>query len=172
MGQDVPMDLRTEFRYDADPATVFAMLIDESFLARKAEATGAVRHEASVVHDGDRVTVRLLRVMPPDVPDFIRRFVGDTIELDQVEVWEAATAGGSRTGSIRIGMSGTPVTLTGGMTLRPSGGSATATVDGKIKASVPLVGGRIEKAVHDALVHAARIEEQVGQAWLAGERSH
>lgn len=165
------MDLRTELHYDADPVTVFAMLTDEGFLARKAEATGAVRHEASVARDGDRVTVRLLRVLPPEVPDFVRRFVGDTIDLDQVDVWEAAAPDGSRTGSLRIDMAGAPVTLTGGMTLVRSGNGSAATVDGKIKASVPLVGGRIEKAVHDALVQAARIEEKAGRAWLAGERA-
>lgn len=171
MGQDVPMDLRTDLRYDADPVTVFAMLTDEAFLARKAEATGAVRHRASVTRDGDRVTVRLLRVMPPEVPDFVRRLVGDTIDLDQVDVWEPAARDGSRTGSIRIGMAGAPVTLTGGMSLVPAGSGSAATVDGRIKASVPLVGGKIERAVHDALVRAVRIEERVGRAWLAGERS-
>jgi Protein of unknown function (DUF2505) len=165
------MDLRSELHYDADPATVFTMLTDQAFLARKAEATGAVRHEASVSRHGDRVTVRLLRVLPPEVPDFVRRFVGDTIDLDQVDVWEPAASDGSRTGSIRIMMAGAPVTLTGGMSLVPSGVGTATSIDGRVKASVPLVGGKIERAVHDALVKAARIEEQVGRAWLAGERS-
>ncbi|MGH8823488.1 MAG: DUF2505 domain-containing protein [Jiangellaceae bacterium] len=165
------MDLRTELRFDTDPVTVFAMFTDQAYLARKAEATGAVRHEASVARAGDRVTVRLLRVMPPDVPDLLRRFVGETIDLDQTDVWEPASADGSRTGSIHIDMGGAPVNLTGGMTLIGTAGGAAATVDAKVKASIPLVGGRIEKAVHDAVVHAARIEEQVGRAWLAGDRS-
>ncbi len=165
------MDLRTELRFDTDPATVFAMFTDEAYLARKAEATGAVRHEASVTNDGDRVTVRLLRVMPPDVPDFLRRFVGETIDLDQRDVWEAASPDGSRSGSIRIDLGGAPVNLTGGMTLVGSATGTVTTVDATVKASIPLVGGRIEKAVHDAVVHAARIEEQVGRSWLAGDRS-
>lgn len=164
------MDLRTELHFDADPATVFAMLTDEAYLARKAEATGAVRHDVSVQRDGDRVTVRLLRVMPPEVPDVVRRFVGDTIDLDQTDVWEPAAANGSRTGSIRIGMGGAPVSLAGGMTLVPSAAGSTATIDAKVKASIPLLGGKIEKAVHDAVVQAARVEERVGRAWLGGGR--
>jgi hypothetical protein len=151
MGEDVPMDLRTDLRYDADPVTVFAMLTDEAFLARKAHATGAVRHRASVTRDGDRVTVRLLRVMPPEVPDFVRRLVGETIDLDQVDIWEPAARDGSRTGSIRIVMAGAPVTLTGGMSLVGAGSSSAAT--------------------DDALVRAVRVEESVGRAWLAEERS-
>ena len=165
------MDLRTQLRFDTDPVTVFAMFTDEAYLARKAGATGAVRHEASVTRLGDHVTVRLLRVMPPDVPDLLRSFVGETIDLDQTDVWQPASSDGSRTGSIRIEMGGAPVQLTGGMTLVGTAAATAATIDARVKASIPLVGGRIEKAVHDAVVHAARIEEQVGRAWLAGDRS-
>jgi uncharacterized protein YndB with AHSA1/START domain len=164
------MDLRTEQRYDADPSTVFAMLTDEAFLALKAEATGALRHEGSVDRDGDRVTVRLLRVMPPDVPDFVRRFVGDTINLDQTDTWEPAATNGSRTGSIRITMGGAPVQLTGDMRLTPTETGSQTSIDAEIKAAIPLFGGKIEKAVHDALVQAVRIEENVGREWLDGHR--
>jgi Protein of unknown function (DUF2505) len=164
------MDLRTEQRYDADPSTVFAMLTDEAFLALKAQATGALRHEGSVDRDGDRVTVRLLRVMPPDVPDLVRRFVGDTINLDQTDIWEPAATDGSRTGSIRITMGGAPVQLTGGMRLTRTEMGSQTSIDAEIKAAIPLFGGKIEKAVHDALVQAVRIEENVGREWLDGHR--
>jgi Protein of unknown function (DUF2505) len=164
------MDLRTEQRYDADPPTVFAMFTDEAYLSRKAQATNALRHEGSVVRDGDRVTVRLLRVMPPDVPDLVRGFVGDTIDLEQTDVWEPASSDGSRTGSIRIIMGGLPVQLTGAMRLAPAPMGSQATIDAQIKAAIPLFGGKIEQAVHDALLQAVRIEESVGRAWLDGQR--
>jgi uncharacterized protein YndB with AHSA1/START domain len=164
------MDLRTEQHYDADPSTVFAMLTDEAFLTRKAEATGALRHEGSVNRDGDRATVRLLRVMPPEVPDFVRRFIGDTIDLEQVDTWEPAGADGSRTGSIRISMGGAPVQLTGVMRLTPTETGSRTNTDAEIKAAIPLFGGKIEQAVHDALLQAAQIEESVGRAWLDGKR--
>jgi hypothetical protein len=57
------------------------------------------------------------------------------------------------------------------MTLIGTTTGSSAIVDAKVKASIPLVGSRIEKAVHDAVVHAARVEERVGRAWLAGDRS-
>lgn len=160
------MDLRTELRFDADPASVFAMFTDEMYVGRKAKAANAVRHEVSIDRDGDRFTVRLLRVMPPDVPDFIRRFVGDSIDLAQTERWEPASSDGARDGSIHIEMVGQPVTFNGTMALRPNSHGSITTVQGTIKASVPFVGGRIERAVHGALVEAARIEQQVGRDWL------
>lgn len=161
------MDLRTELRFDADPATVFAMLTDEDYIGRKARAANAIRHEVSVTRNGDQVTIRLLRVMPPDVPDFVRRFVGDTIDLHQTDVWGPAAPDGSRNGTIAIDMAGAPVTLRGTLRLEPDGRGSVTSVEGKIKASVPFVGGKIEQAVHGGLVEAAKREEQVGQTWLS-----
>lgn len=161
------MDLNTTLRFPADPVTVFTMLIDPEYVGRKAQAANAVRHEVSVQRDGDRATIHLLRVMPPDVPDFVRKFVGETIELDQTDVWEPAAADGSRDGTISIDMRGAPVTLRGTMLLAPDRTGTVVTVSGKLKASVPLVGGKVERAVHDALITAAGREEEVGRAWLA-----
>lgn len=160
------MDLLTKLRFDADPATVFAMFVDEEFIARKVRAANAINHRASVTRAGDEVTIRLLRQMPPDVPDFLRRFVGETIDLDQTDVWRPAASDGTRHGTIAIDMVGKPVTLRGTMRLERDGGVTVTTVDAKIKASVPLVGGKIEDAIHDGLLEAAKREEEVGRAWL------
>lgn len=164
------MDLYSELRFDADPAAVFAMLTDEAYIEKKTMAANAIRHTVTVRRDGDRATIDLLRVMPPDVPDFVRRFVGDTIDIKQRDTWGPAAADGSREGGIELEMSGAPVRATGTMTLVPNGGSTVLTIKGLLKASVPLVGGKIEQAVHQGLTEAAKIEERVGRDWLAGRR--
>ncbi len=162
------MDLNTTLRFPADPGTVFEMLVDPDYVGRKAQAANAIRHEVSVQRDGDSAKIWLLRVMPPDVPDFVRRFVGDTIDLEQTDVWGPATADGSRDGTISIDMREAPVRLRGTMILAPDGGGTLTEVSGTIKASIPLIGGKVESAVHDALISAARREEEVGRQWLAG----
>ncbi len=161
------MDLRTQLRFDADPADVFAMLVDEDFIARKVRAANAIGHNVKVTRADDQVTIRLLRQMPPDVPDFLRRLVGRTIDLDQTDVWRPAAPDGSRHGTIAIDMVGKPVTLRGTMRLHRDGGVTVTTVNAKIKASVPLMGGKIEDAIHGGLLEAAKREEEVGRAWLA-----
>ncbi|MFW6091996.1 MAG: DUF2505 domain-containing protein [Actinomycetota bacterium] len=161
------MDLRTQLHFDADPAAVFAMLTDEDYIARKVRAANAIGHDVTVTRTGDEVTIRLLRRMPPDVPDFLRRFVGETIDLDQTDMWRAAASDGTRHGTIAIDMVGKPVTLRGTMRLERDGEATVTTVDATIKASVPLVGGKIEHALRDGLLVAARREEEVGRAWLA-----
>lgn len=164
------MDLHSELHFDADPDAVFAMLVDEGFIARKTTAANALRHEIAVRRDGDRVVIELLRVMPPDVPDFVRKFVGDTIDIRQTDSWEAAAPDGSRDGSIRLELAGAPVTCFGTMRLRVNGAETVVTIDGTVKASVPLFGGKIEQAVLQGLTEAAKIEQRVGRDWLAGRR--
>ncbi|NEE02456.1 DUF2505 domain-containing protein [Phytoactinopolyspora halotolerans] len=164
------MELHSELRFDADPYAVFGMLTDEAYIAKKTVAAKALRHQVSVSRDGDRVTIELVRIMPPDVPDFVRRFVGETIDIKQTDVWEPAAPDGSRNGRITLEMVGMPVTCNGTMQLQGSGTTTTVTIRGDIKAAVPLFGGKIEGAVHQGLTEAAKIEEQVGRAWLAGER--
>lgn len=164
------MDLHSELRYDADPYAVFGMLTDEEFIAAKASAAKALRHEVSVTRDGDRATIELVRIMPPDVPDFVRKFVGETIDIKQTDVWEAAEPDGSRDGRITLEMVGMPVSCQGTMRLQATGSGTTVTISGTIKATVPLFGGKIEDAVHQGLSEAAKIEERVGREWLAGRR--
>lgn len=164
------MDMHSELRFDADPAAVFEMLTDEKYIARKTQAANAVDHRVTVTRDGERVTIDLTRVMPPDVPDFVRKFVGNTIDIKQIDTWEGPTADGSRRGTIALEMIGAPVTCTGTMSLTPSGAATAVTISGKLKAAVPLFGGKIEQAVHQGLMHVAKVEQRVGSEWLAEHR--
>ena len=40
------------------------------------------------------------------------------------------------------------------------------TINGDLKASIPLLGGRVEKAAAPAVVHAIHGEERTGRRWL------
>lgn len=161
------MDLRTQLHYPASPDRVFAMISDETFVARKAAATGALSHEADVAHDDGRVTVHLRRVMPPHVPDFVRKLVGDTIDLEQVDVWEPAAPDGTRHGTFSVKIAGAPVSVNGTLLLAPEDGGTVETVEAAVKAAIPFVGGKVEQSVRDAVLMAARKEGEVGRDWLA-----
>jgi hypothetical protein len=161
--------LSAEIRYDAHPAAVFAMLTDPDFQERKCAATGALEHEVGIdEYDDGGAAIRTDRTMPTDqVPDFVRTFVGQTLSVIEVDDWQPAAADGSREGTVVVEIKGAPVRLAGAMTLRPDGTGTRQTIDGDLKASVPLVGGRIEKAVEPALQAAIRVEQREGRAWLA-----
>ncbi len=104
-----------------------------------------------------------------DFPDVAKKFVGDTVVIKQVDSWHAAGADGSRTGDVRLKIAGAPVELTGTMTpgrrRRAAPGRSSL---GDLKASVPLLGGKLEKAAAPAIVMALRKEGEVGREYLAG----
>src|SRR5690625_7622045 len=79
--------------------------------------------------------------IPSDtIPQHMRGFVGDSLEIRQVEAWEAPAAGGRRIGTVVIEISGAPVRLTGTRRITPSadGKSCTDQIEGELKAAVPL----------------------------------
>jgi hypothetical protein len=162
------MRVEDQIRYPASPERVADMLADRDFVERKCVATGALAHEAQVVGDSRGVfTVTTRRTMPTDtLPDIARRFVGDTLELRQVEAWEAAGDGGGRVGSIVVEIPGVPIRLSGTLRLHPDGSGTVQTVSGDLKASVPLVGGKLERAAEPAFLAGIRKEHEVGTAWL------
>jgi uncharacterized protein YndB with AHSA1/START domain len=161
--------LRAEIRYDAEPATVFAMLTDAAFQEHKCAATGALESEVEIERFPDGgATIRTRRTMPTDqIPDFARSFVGSTLDVVQVEDLGAPDADGRRQGSVIVEIKGAPVRFAGSLALDPSPAGTLETLDGDIKASVPLVGGRLERALEPALQAAVRVEQREGTAWLA-----
>lgn len=165
------MRLTDEIRYDADRARVFAMLTDADFQERKCAATGAVDCEVSIERFPDGgATIRTQRTMPTDqLPDFARPFVGKTVLIVEVDDWQPPDPDGAREGSVVVEIKGAPVRFAGSLALRAVSGDAGTleAIDGDIKASIPLVGGKMERALEPALKAAIRVEEREGRAWLS-----
>jgi Protein of unknown function (DUF2505) len=167
--------LTDEIRYDADQAAVFQMITDADFQERKCAATGALDSEVEIERYSDGgATIRTQRTMPSHhVPDFARAFVGSTLLVVQVDDWAAPDPAGAREGTVVVEIKGAPVRFAGSLALGPGGPGGARTVeaiDGDIKASVPLIGGRMERALEPALKAAIRVEEREGRAWLTAAR--
>jgi uncharacterized protein YndB with AHSA1/START domain len=169
---DLPMDLHRETTYAAKPAAVFAMLTDETFIRRRAAASHAVRSDVRVEPTSTGVRTTTHQTLPADVPDFVRRLVGQHIELDEVIAWGAAAPDGARSGELRVDVANAPVTMRGTIQLVPEtgGGSTRQVVDAVLKASVPLIGRKIEEAAAPAVVAGLDGMGDLGAAWLAEGR--
>ena len=162
------MQLSAQIDYPASPDAVYAMLTDRVFLEQVCAATGALSSTVEVVEAGGGATVTTRRELPTDeVPDFVKRFVGATLSVLRVDRWDAAAPDGARTGTITVEIAGAPVRLTGTLSMRGSAGRTTQDVVADLKASVPLVGGKIEKAAEPAIRSGLSVEERLGKEWLA-----
>jgi uncharacterized protein YndB with AHSA1/START domain len=162
------MDLHRETRYDAAPSAVYAMLTDEVFLTRWVSSGAALSYSVTVTPTpAGGAHTRTQQSLPARVPDFMRKLVGESIDLDQTIDWGPQGADGSRVGQIAIDVAKAPVAMRGTMSLVPDGSGTQQVVDVQIKASVPLIGRKIEEAAAPAVTMALDSQERLGREWLA-----
>ena len=162
------MQISESFTYPAPVDTVFAMMTDEEFQSRKCEATHAITHSESVTVTSTEATVVTTRELPTSgFPDFVRSFVGQTIQVVETINYPPADADGSRIGDLNITMGTAPIGLIGTIRLDPIAEGTQVTVDGELKARVPFIGGKVEEAAAPSALAGIRKEHKVGIAWLA-----
>ncbi len=154
--------MQQTLRWPVAPQQVVRARCDPGYLEALCRRTGAVEHDVQV--DGLRTVVR--RVMPTDrFPDFARRLTGDRLTLLETTTWQPeADADGARRGEVHIRVEGAPVRpphhrRAPGRHRRGGGGR------GEVTAKVPLVGGRIEKAVLPGLEAALAAQVDTYRAW-------
>ena len=98
------------------------------------------------------------------VPSFAKKFVGESTQAIKTAAWTGDTA------DFTVDTPGKPTSMGGSASLSSSGDTTTLSYDLNVKASVPLVGGKLEKLVCDLTNAGFDTEHAVGEAWLRGER--
>ncbi len=162
------MDVTRDLHYDADVAAVVALLISPDFQRRRAEAAHALGSNASVepadaTADSPSITVSSVQQLPTErVPDFVRSFIGTSIDLNETTRWGPPEADGAREAQVRITVAGAPVTITARRRLVPEGPHATKeTVRGRITASIPFVGRRVEGVIEPIVMTSLESDERL-----------
>jgi hypothetical protein len=162
------MKISATLDYAATPHEVFAMLADEAFQTRKCEATGALNHTVSISAQGDRTVIVSSRDLPTDdFPAFVKSLVGDSLAITETQDWGPPGTDGTRHGTLTVDIAGAPIDLDGTLSLAAAGHGSVESVQGDLKARIPIFGGQIEKAAAPAIESAINIEREIGQAWLA-----
>jgi len=167
------MDIRREITFDADVDSVVAMMLDREFLERRCAASHAVAYTVDVPAGAspastEPVVVRIHRSLSTaGMPDIVHRFVGQTIEIDEQMRWLPATGDGTRTALDHLQVRGVPVSMSGTLVLTPEGGRTRQTVEQTLKASIPLLGSRVEKAAAPVVADSVDLDERLGAEYLA-----
>lgn len=154
-----------ESHYPVGPDEVVAARLDTGYLETLCRLTGALEHSVEV--DAAAGVSQVRRVMPTDhVPDFARKFTGDTITILESTTWDPpGAAGRGRSGTLRLKVDGAPVTSVMALRLVPTADGTVETADGEITAKVPLVGGRIEKALLPAIEAGTQAQVTAYRRW-------
>ncbi|RNL63073.1 DUF2505 domain-containing protein [Nocardioides marmoriginsengisoli] len=160
MGKDV----RFELRYDgATPEQVYAMLADPEFRDQVCEFQRYPRREVTITPTGAGMDVKVDQYRPAtEVPSFARKLVGEELNIVQTESWSSPTSA-----ALHVTIPGKPGDMKGTVTLTAADGGTTEVVQVTVKASIPLIGGKIESLIGDMLGKALRAENKVGRDWLA-----
>jgi len=154
--------------FSASPEDTFTMLMDSSYIEQKCAATGSQRTTAQVSGSADGpVVIQSVRVLPAEVPAVAKSFVGETIEVTEVQEWSAPQADGSRTGKVNVTFTG-PLSFSGVIELSPASGGCSIRTSGTMKAKVPFVGGQIEEVAVKQTERYLRAEEAIAAEWLSG----
>ena len=140
------MSKKFSVSYDipSDVETAYAAITGEGWAVGKA---AALNDESKVVSRevgaGDAVTLVVTRKLPDGIPGFLQKFLPADGRVTQTDVWQPAS-GGVRSGTWRADTPGSPVKVGGTMRLEPAGDGCSYVVEGEIKASIPLIGGKAE----------------------------
>ena len=154
-------DVEWTATYAATAANAFAVLSSKEFLTQLAHDTGALDSNVDVSSDSSgAVTIKNVRTFPAEVPSYAKSLVGDTITVTEIQEWGPPTEDGTRVGTFSVDFGGAPAKFGGTLSLTGND-PCTSTTSGTVKASLPLVGGKVESL----------IIEQIG-AYMGELQSH
>lgn len=165
----MPTSLSTRMPLPADPAAAFALLTDPAYVQAVGEATGGQDVVVAVepTADGGAV-VTSRRVLPAELPSYAKAVVGDSLKLTETRTFGPAAPDGSRTGTAKVSFDGAPVTITGPLSLAAADGGSELVLDAKVAASIPFVGGKIEKFAAEQIERFLRKEGEIAADRLNG----
>ncbi len=161
------MRIEGSLRQEAGVERVYAMYTDARFQQLKCDAMEPLASSVEVSGPAGAATSVVTRTMSSEgLPDFVRSFVRNGIEVTEQLSWADAGPDGSRRAAVLITFAGQPMRMTATYTLSPDGAGTRGSLVGELKAGIPLLGGRIEKATAPLILKALAIEESVGRTWL------
>lgn len=160
-----------EIVYEAPIEEVATMLADPQFVEQKVQASKPVTATTDVSPNSrGGFTVTTKRAMSTDhLPTAAQRMVGRTLEIWLIEDWDQAGEDGTRSGTVRLDVTGVPAHATGTMALGRRDGSTVLSYEGTVEAKVPLLGARLEEQAVKQVQSVLNAERRVGTAWLAAD---
>ncbi|HEX4654625.1 MAG TPA: DUF2505 domain-containing protein [Mycobacteriales bacterium] len=159
--------MKVTHHFDADVETVFALMSDRDFCARKYADAGAtdVQIDSDQREDGPTVVSR--RKLTVDLPGFAKRVMQPTNTVVQTDKWGPADGQGRRVCRYKVEVQGVPSRIDGTVTLSPDGEGTRQDVEAEVKVSIPLLGGKLEKFAVDNGLKALEQEAAFTSAELA-----
>ena len=140
------MKLYSQADFQADPATVWNVFASQIFMDRLREVTQITQTVLERREEGGLVIERIGNVSAKELPSIMSRALGSrTLTYEQTNRFDPAT--NRLEWAVQLPVMSNKVDIRGVTTAVVKGSGCVRTVDGVCNVRVPLVGGRIEKAI-------------------------
>ena len=160
------MRFRIEQRFGHDAGAVQAALLDPAFLARMGELPRLGGPEVlGRTEDGATVTMRVRYAFAGELSSAVRRVV-DPARLTWVEESTTDVAAGRASFRIVPDHYGGMLRCAGTFTLTAGAPGCRRVAEGDLRVSVPLVAGKVERAIVSGMEEHAAAEADLMDAWL------
>jgi hypothetical protein len=156
----------TDDPYPATPDQLIDMMSDAEYVNAKYTALKDKTFKVTKLErSGDGLSLEVDREVEANLPDFVKKVLGETNRLIQREQW--SKSGDGYTCDVVIDSPGKPMKITGTMAIRPDGAAASKwKVDFTIKGTLPMM-GKIEKVVAQETQENLAKEYEFNKGWLA-----
>ncbi|GAA3328824.1 DUF2505 domain-containing protein [Paeniglutamicibacter sulfureus] len=150
------------------PDAIIATLADRDFAEHLTGLVGGSLKSFDISGDtAAAFTLTTVRTLPTDrAPEMARKFVGQTVEVTQVESWSAPAADGSREATLKLTVGSLPVSVAGTESLRATESGSALGVEATVSSSIPFVGGKIASAAEPFISKALSLQGAKVSAWI------
>ena len=140
------MQFNDKHSFDKPAASVIKMFADKAYFERKYKELGFSGIEV-LEHTVDakkfRIKVRYTAPNSAPLPDFAKKFLGETNSITQTDTWDIE----KKTGRLEAEIRGVPVKVFADMTLKDEGAGSTNTLKWNLNCGIPFIGGKLEEVV-------------------------
>lgn len=159
--------VRARHEYRHPLSKVWTAFSDPEFYQAKFEGIGHRNVEVVSTESADEeFCIEVSREVPLEVPAFLRGMLGEWNTLLQTERWMAARGGYAN--ELQIEARGVPANMTGTMSLSGNGKGSVNEIAITIRASVPLIGGKVEQFIARDTEATLDAEYEFIRSYLAG----
>jgi len=141
------------FTYDDGPTELFDLISDGAFQLELITHLGgkdaALLERTTTPQGGVKLVTRQRAGV--ELPGFAKRLIPANTTVTLTYVWEPAEDDDSRQGTWSTDIKGAPVSIGGQTTISSAGAGSVHAFGGEVKASVPIVGGKLEAFALDNL---------------------
>ncbi|WP_411732500.1 DUF2505 domain-containing protein [Paeniglutamicibacter sp.] len=150
------------------PDAVIATLADRDFAEHLTGLVGGELKSFEVSGDtAAAFTLTTVRALPTDrAPEIARKFVGQSVEVTQIESWSAPAADGSREATLKVTVGSLPVSVSGTESLRATEAGSALGVEATVSSSIPFVGGKIASAAEPFISKALSLQGAKVSSWI------